>query len=184
MFSLHRLLRCGFHRCRKTCHVAGECENCDQICLKRASFSSFLRLTNRFFPADRARSALTPARSSATPPQPAPSTRPARSSSTVRSPFSSSERVQTNAGSAVTCACGHLKQRARCATSASRPEGNRDRFIKCTDMVRFFFYVLAKTGADESCSAWLRSGMLLWRRRWGSRRRRPRSRRSSTRLRR
>lgn len=29
-----RLLRCGWHRCRKVCHVAGECENCDQICLK------------------------------------------------------------------------------------------------------------------------------------------------------
>lgn len=37
-------------------------------------------------------------------------------------------------GQDVTCSCGHLKQRARCATSAAKPEGNRERFIKCTDM--------------------------------------------------
>ncbi|GAA5880063.1 hypothetical protein JCM16303_001198 [Sporobolomyces ruberrimus] len=30
-----RLLRCGFHRCQKTCHVPGECDEQDnQICLK------------------------------------------------------------------------------------------------------------------------------------------------------
>ncbi|KAM0790050.1 hypothetical protein ACM66B_005378 [Microbotryomycetes sp. NB124-2] len=32
-----RLLRCGAHRCRKMCHVVGECEQCDQTCLKPRS---------------------------------------------------------------------------------------------------------------------------------------------------
>ncbi|ORY77238.1 hypothetical protein BCR35DRAFT_305534 [Leucosporidium creatinivorum] len=29
-----KLLRCGFHRCRRSCHPSGSCESCDQTCLK------------------------------------------------------------------------------------------------------------------------------------------------------
>lgn len=33
----------------------------------------------------------------------------------------------------VTCTCGNIKQRVKCATSEARPEGNRERKLKCTD---------------------------------------------------
>lgn len=33
----------------------------------------------------------------------------------------------------VTCSCGFIKQKAKCAVCESRPEGNRERLVKCTD---------------------------------------------------
>lgn len=33
----------------------------------------------------------------------------------------------------VTCVCGHLKQKTKCASCDEREEGNRERKVKCTD---------------------------------------------------
>lgn len=33
-FNCGRLLKCAYHRCRKPCHPSGQCEHCDQTCLK------------------------------------------------------------------------------------------------------------------------------------------------------
>lgn len=95
-----RLLRCGFHRCRKMCHdAATPCEDCDQICLKPRSICS----------------------------HPCPSACHAPSACPIDLPCPKLIDVK--------CECGVLSQRARCATSSTRIEGNRERLIKCTESV-------------------------------------------------
>ncbi|KAM0751251.1 hypothetical protein T439DRAFT_313553 [Meredithblackwellia eburnea MCA 4105] len=95
-----KLLRCAFHRCRKTCHPPGEpCETCDQVCLKPRHLCGHPCAENCHFP----------------------------STCPVDEAHPCPKLIE------VTCACGNLKQSARCATSTVRPEGNRDRLVKCTD---------------------------------------------------
>ncbi|KAL8290623.1 hypothetical protein RQP46_002881 [Phenoliferia psychrophenolica] len=95
-----KLLRCAFHRCRKTCHAADDgCEGCDQVCLKPRRLCGHPCAENCHFP----------------------------STCAVDEAHPCPKLID------VTCSCGHLKQRARCATSTAKPEGNRERLIKCTD---------------------------------------------------
>ncbi|GAA5878773.1 hypothetical protein JCM8547_007192 [Rhodosporidiobolus lusitaniae] len=93
-----KLLRCGFHRCKLTCHPSGECETNDtQICLKPRKHCG----------------------------HPCP----------LACHFPSSCPAETPCDKLidVTCACGHLSQKARCGSQDSKPEGNNGRLIKCTD---------------------------------------------------
>ena len=98
LICIDRLLRCGFHRCKSTCHPPTDaCDTCSQVCLKP------LRICSHPCPLDCH----------------APSTCPTDLPCT----FSIE----------VTCACGNLKQKAKCGSCDAKEEGNRERMIKCSE---------------------------------------------------
>ncbi|GAA6016990.1 hypothetical protein JCM10207_001449 [Rhodosporidiobolus poonsookiae] len=93
-----KLLRCGWHRCRKVCHPAGECETVDdQMCLKPRKHCGH--------------------------PCPLP----------CHFPSACSTESPCDKFIEVTCSCGNIKQKARCGSCDSKPEGNNGRLVKCTD---------------------------------------------------
>lgn len=93
-----RLLNCGFHTCKKTCHVPNECEtSCSQICLK-------------------------PRRICGDP-----------CSLNCHAPSPCSIELPCSMSIELSCSCGHIKQKVKCSVSESKPEGNREKLIKCTD---------------------------------------------------
>ncbi|KAG0141960.1 hypothetical protein CROQUDRAFT_50994 [Cronartium quercuum f. sp. fusiforme G11] len=91
------LLTCGAHRCRKTCHTAGECGVCDQLCLKPRKYCGHGCQIKCHAP----------------------------SSCSIEEPCETVIDIK--------CQCGHITQKVNCSSCESRPEGNRDRVLKCNN---------------------------------------------------